>query len=178
MDGQTHLVFGISTAAITASFFIGRPEMSVTSAAIFTGMAALGSLMPDIDSEESLIGRKLFTLSFFVNKLFGHRTYTHDIFLIGILAFLFAGKNIFTLGFFFGYLGHLFLDALTIAGIPCFYLFQTCISKKKKRHRYAGNIHLLPYLFRMESGGFISKVFTYVLITGFTFIRVKVGGFV
>ena len=176
MDGQTHLVFGISTAAITASFFIGRPEISVTSAAIFTGMAALGSLMPDIDSEESLIGRKLFTLSFFVNKLFGHRTYTHDIFLIGILAFLFAGKNIFTLGFFFGYLGHLFLDALTIAGIPCFYLFQTCISKKKKR--YSGNIHLLPYFFRMESGGFISKVLTYTMIIGFAVIRAKIGGLI
>ena len=43
---------------------------------IYTGIL-FGSVLPDIDEPRSFIGRKLWFISYFINKAFKHRTVTH-----------------------------------------------------------------------------------------------------
>lgn len=99
----------------------------------FPIMAAtvIGSLLPDVDSDESTIRQatatapsqgcigKLFSLAL---KLFGgHRALTHT-----LLAWVFASfwvmvwqrGNLASVGFSIGYLAHLLADAITVQGVP------------------------------------------------------------
>lgn len=93
---------------------------------IFIIMALFATLLPDIDSRYSVMGRKWLNriLQFFTK----HRGITHSfIFLIFItLIFVFFIPAI-ALGFFVGYGLHLFADSFTVYGITPFYPF----SKKK-----------------------------------------------
>jgi inner membrane protein len=73
----------------------------------------VGALLPDIDTEKSLLGR------FISVGRFGHRTATHS-----LLALALSGLGVwFPLGraFFLGYLSHLILDMLTPQGITLLY---------------------------------------------------------
>lgn len=84
--------------------------------------SVLGSLLPDIDSTESIISNILppFTtlISKIINNVFGHRGLLHYSLFWIVVAFFTANYNHFTQGLFFGVFGHLFLDACTYKGIP------------------------------------------------------------
>ena len=102
---------------------------------IGTGMATVfGSLLPDIDSRTSKLGKKFRITSKIVSKLFGHRGFLHSPLFIILLFLLINGilsKNginqtfyYLNYGLAFGCLNHLFCDMLTKGGIPLFYPFQ------------------------------------------------------
>jgi inner membrane protein len=82
----------------------------------------LGSIIPDIDSKFSKIGKKKIfrPIQFFIK----HRGITHSLFFV-ILFFLipFIPRN-YKIWFCFGFILHMFLDALTINGIYLFYPFK------------------------------------------------------
>lgn len=124
MMGRQHLLFGISTATAfsLATFESGLPCFEVP--IIFVTGAAIGSLAPDIDTPKSMLGRCFYPISFLLNKIIGHRTYTHDPILWIPIAIVLTIKYPILFGFFFGYLGHLFLDSLTADGIPFFYFIN------------------------------------------------------
>jgi inner membrane protein len=94
---------------------------------VFIGGTMLGSLLPDIDHKNSYIGKKVKTASKAINKFAGHRKLFHAplvyLFLysmaLGMVKdnLLLIGLN----GVFFGILSHLFLDSLTVGGLPWFY---------------------------------------------------------
>ena len=82
MLSGTHIAF--STVLYLGGATVFECETSLISWAI----AALFSLMPDIDLPTSKIGRPLFFISVPLEKQFGHRTITHSFIGVGVLCAL------------------------------------------------------------------------------------------
>lgn len=139
MNNKTHKIGGICSGLIASTLLCSSNfglEGGIASALIISG-SVIGSLAPDIDHPQSKVGRKfiLKPISIFINKVFGHRTITHSIvMLIFMTTVLLSSTLVFTgisnfiysnliLGFCIGWFSHLFLDALTVDGIPVFYPF-------------------------------------------------------
>lgn len=160
MLGKQHLLFGTVTGIATVITLNQLGVIDETGMYEFTGMAMLGSLLPDIDMTTSTIGRILKPVSFILSKAIGHRTYTHDVFLNIILCVIsmFYMKNNYMMylplvtGLWFGIFGHLLLDSFTVNGLPVLYLFN------KK------NIHILPCRLRVYSSEDNAKYLTVFLI--------------
>lgn len=89
-------------------------------AGIFLVCYYLGTLLPDIDNENSFLGR-------FIHIPVQHRTWTHTIWCV----ILFAVLGIFIRPFMWlacGYFIHLFWDSFSACGVCWFYPFQKYIS--------------------------------------------------
>lgn len=152
MMGKQHLFFGITTGVAT-SFALGTMGLNIdtTEGFVFIGLTVLGSLLPDVDNPGTTLGKRVRPLSDFLYKTIGHRTYTHDLFLMIILCFVslrYFNNYIGLYGLWLGIFGHLFLDSFTANGIPFFII----INKK--------NIHLLPYKLRIYSSSGAAKIIT------------------
>lgn len=124
MMGHTHMVCGCALWAGVRALFPG-PEGSLPAE---LGLAALGSLLPDIDEPQSLIGRKLGFIAWPVKLVFGHRGFTHSLAALALaLAGLAAAAGAGLLpaagaaAFWVGYAGHLAGDGLTTSGVPLFW---------------------------------------------------------
>lgn len=160
MLGKQHLLFGTVTGIATVITLNQLGVIDETGMYEFTGMAMLGSLLPDIDMTTSTIGRILKPVSFILSKAIGHRTYTHDVFLniiLCVISMLYMKNNYImylplATGLWFGIFGHLLLDSFTVNGLPVLYLFN------KK------NIHILPYRLRVYSSEDNAKYLTVLLI--------------
>ena len=113
MRGSTHLLFGLILAALATKYYpFDRPLLAVI-------LMLTASVLPDIDERQSLLGRKVPVIGWFVR----HRTFFHSILLgvaITIVVALFLGT---AYGYAFGaaYLLHLLLDALTPTGVRPFW---------------------------------------------------------
>jgi len=84
---------------------------------ILAGMI-LGSLLPDIDEENSYIGRKLKFFSSLVNFAIGHRTITHNIFVwCFVFAYGYYMKIWFLVGVSIGSVLHILEDSATNNGV-------------------------------------------------------------
>lgn len=135
MRYKTHLVGGLLLGCVTASKVTGDSASMVK--AVFIAGSVAGSLFPDIDHKGSYLGRRARIASTITSSVFGHRGAFHSPFFIGGLTFLLYMlsrlfvvssliKYIF-IGFYVGNLSHIFLDMLTVSGVPIFYP----LSKKK-----------------------------------------------
>ena len=130
MTGKTHLVAGIVTG-IGMAYASNRFGISDgTSRGLLVVGCGVGSLLPDIDIETSLLGR------FIPGWLFWrHRTVTHSIFfmgiigMIGVLLKINVGLN---LGVVVGIGTHLLLDAMTPRGLP-YLLFPLVVKRGHRR---------------------------------------------
>jgi inner membrane protein len=96
---------------------------------------AVGSLLPDIDTPTSSIGRPLFPLARRINEKLGHRTATHG--LLGVLLFGLAAAGLEALAratglldadgsrlavcLTLGYLSHVLIDTLNKTGVELFW---------------------------------------------------------
>ncbi|KAB8137758.1 metal-dependent hydrolase [Gracilibacillus oryzae] len=117
MTGKTHLMGGIAASVVTVQFTGYDPGF-------FIAAGTIGSLIPDICHSGSKIGRKLPMISKMVNKLFGHRTFTHSLLflvLIGYVLTFFTNNQSIITGFLLGMASHLLLDAMTKNGIKLLY---------------------------------------------------------
>lgn len=72
MTGRSHLLIGGSAVLCAMRWHVLSPEPF----SVCTGL--LGSLLPDIDTERSMLGSRLKILSRFLAKTFGHRGLTHS----------------------------------------------------------------------------------------------------
>ena len=156
MRGTQHLHFGIVTTATVAGCMVLSGMAHPLEAVPLVVLGGIGSLLPDIDNTDSKLGRKHPFVSSFIEAQFGHRTITHAVlpWLVALVVCLFLPA--WTLGLPLGVLGHLFLDAFTIHGVPF------GIKKKKKNKDKKKNIHLLPKAMRCRSGSFVSILYTFV----------------
>lgn len=108
---RTHLAFGLLVGLFALPF-------SSISSFLFLGLVLLGSLLPDIDHENSKINSKL-RVTKIIGHLFKHRGIFHTIFfavLLPGLVWYFAGHG-YGLALFVGYMSHLVIDGFTKAGI-------------------------------------------------------------
>lgn len=121
MQAPTHLAFAMLSSA-AAGAVVGRP---LTPAEFL--WAAVGALLPDIDTPTSLIGKVCPPLSQALERQWGHREVTHS-----LAAALMLALAMMPLGWWIGYPGwaialvvgygsHLLLDAATKSGVPLFY---------------------------------------------------------
>lgn len=137
MKGSTHLAAGL----VTALALQAEPTLAVT-----TGVA-IGSLLPDIDSSTSLVGRYVPILP----SLLKHRTITHTLW---VAAALWAVCEPIAVGV----LTHLLLDVLNPDGVSLFWPI-------KWKLRVPGLSSMLP------SGGFVDRalgclLWMYLIWTG------------
>lgn len=112
---KTHLFFGVLLSLVFLHFF------SYSIPYIFLSLVCLGSVLVDIDSSHSKIGRKFKPLSWAFEYVFGHRGFLHSLvaaFLLLLISVYIFSVSFLVFGLILGYLGHIFLDAFTLSGVP------------------------------------------------------------
>ncbi|KOY80786.1 metal-dependent hydrolase [Lysinibacillus macroides] len=117
MEGNTHIVGGITAALAFAHYSNDNPL-------ILVGAGAIGALLPDICHKGSKIGRTFPMLSKFVNTLFGHRSFTHSLlFLLLMMLVLhtFIPYRAISVGIIIGMASHILLDMCTKKGVKLFF---------------------------------------------------------
>lgn len=109
---RTHLAFTVFALFVLNKFF------SLSFVLIF--VALVTTFLPDIDIPTSKIGKKKFSRIF--QLFFSHRGFLHSVFffLIIFCVLFFVGWRQIAFGFLIGYGSHVFLDSLTVRGIPIF----------------------------------------------------------
>ena len=114
----THFVF---------SLFIGLYLMeSFSSKYLFLGLLLVGSILPDIDSPYSKIGRRFKPLSSLIKFVFGHRGIFHSVIPAILIYFVFRyifDMSLVGIALAVGFVLHLVLDGLTKEGVNYFYPF-------------------------------------------------------
>jgi inner membrane protein len=120
MTAPTHisfsLIFYFIIAGVSSLFNVNIGTLSIV---------VLGSLMPDIDTVTSAIGRTLFPIAAAIEKKWGHRTITHSFVGVGIagiiaLPVLYFSHNYYY-AFLIGYLSHILIDCCNKKGPTIFW---------------------------------------------------------
>lgn len=157
---KTHIAFAILPVVIIESII---DKMSIPFELLVYCAITVGALLPDLDEENSYIGKKL-PIFPMIYQMIGvkHRGITHQfIFVVGLLIllqFLFANFNtsitekVIAYSFVYGYLMHLVGDMLTKGGIDSFFY---PLSNKKGV--------LLPRYFRFYTGSIVEYILFYLL---------------
>lgn len=120
MTGKTHIIGGVAASLAFAQITNYEP-------AILLGAGVIGSLIPDICHGSSKIGRALPILSKLINGLFGHRTFTHSLLFLVIIAVLlhnFMPIEAVSAGLLVGMASHIVLDMATKRGVKLFFPFR------------------------------------------------------
>lgn len=109
MAVTTTLIFGFG-------FLAQSPDLK--SYAIIAVLFTLGTLLPDIDSEKSTLGRYVP----FISSVIPHRTITHTIWVVALLGGLsWYFSSVYILALTLGYLIHILEDSFSKQGIAWFY---------------------------------------------------------
>lgn len=115
---QTHLVFSLLIGLFLMNYFSQKY--------LFLGLLLVGSLLPDIDSPYSKLGKKLKPVSKIIKFIFGHRGFFHSV-IPGILIYVIfryiLNMKLIGIALLIGYLLHLVIDGLTKEGVNYFYPF-------------------------------------------------------
>ena len=118
MRAATHLAFAGLTGVVASGF---GADLSTASGAAL----AVGSLLPDIDTQHSGLGRFIKPISGRIERVFGHRTITHSLLgvvIIGVLSLpVLWIYNPVWVWLLIGMLTHIVLDAGNITGVPLLY---------------------------------------------------------
>lgn len=115
---RTHAAFGFLIGLLSLNY------LNVPNPYIFLGIICVSALIADIDSSNSKIGRRIKTISWTIEKIFGHRNLFHSIFpliTISIIFFYFLKWNVVGVALLIGYGSHMFIDAFTYMGIGLFH---------------------------------------------------------
>lgn len=113
MRYYTHL----TTSVCAGTFLASQTNIDISGG--FLAGIAIGSLLPDIDHQQSFIGRRAILISKLFQSLFKHRGFTHSLFayfFFVILHFLFSTS--FSLGLSIGFLFHILGDFFSKTGVP------------------------------------------------------------
>ena len=117
MITPTHLLFS-QACFYTACIFTGHGPTVLEA-----GAAAAASLIPDLDSRQSLIGRMFYPLAAALEHEFGHRTFTHSLLIqitAGAIAFYLLPFGFF-LALVAGWVSHSWADMMTAKGVCWFW---------------------------------------------------------
>ncbi|MBB6449153.1 inner membrane protein [Geomicrobium halophilum] len=129
MKAGTHLVGAL--AAASASDMLAPGSLISNGGwgwetGVFFAASLIGGLLPDICHPQSKAGRRVPISSRIIRRIFGHRTFTHSLIfliLVAVLTGLIPGTagEMFQSGVFIGMVSHYILDMLTSRGIKLFY---------------------------------------------------------
>ena len=105
---KTHLAFGFFAGLALMPFF------NKTHFALYFGLVLFGALLPDIDQENSKIGRYVPL----IGKLFKHRGIVHTLWIGALICgavWIFIGSP-YGIALMIGYVSHLVIDGFTLQG--------------------------------------------------------------
>lgn len=129
----THQAFGITLGLITIvilQLFGIHPE-GVKETIIFFALVLLGSLLPDLDTTKSKLGRRLWPVAFLISLFVKHRTATHSLLFVsgvivssGVVVIVLKLTWFYTLALGLGTMSHIIGDWLTSRGVPLLYPFR------------------------------------------------------
>ena len=114
----SHTIMGASTYIAVAPLIGMNPTDPIA-----ISIAVVASGLPDLDTTKSWLGRKFFLISFILETTLGHRTWSHSIWplLLIALSFLIWPQVWFIIApIFIGYAIHLLGDIMT-EGVPLLY---------------------------------------------------------
>jgi len=120
MISITHMSFGVLLTEFILSSLGIKPS---TPALCLSG---IGSLLPDIDTPKSALGR-IFPFSSIIEQKYGHRQITHSWIFIVISIVLFAPIMFLNQGWIkyvaiiIGITSHIMIDMVNLSGVPFFY---------------------------------------------------------
>jgi len=124
---------------------------------------ATASLLPDIDTGASAIGKTLYFISRPLERRFGHRTLTHSIPFIALLAIVclplyLLDRDIYVCAI-VGYISHPLLDTATVNGVKLFYPFSPvkCVFPMEVNH---------PHSYRLQTGSKTDKMLAVLFFIG------------
>jgi membrane-bound metal-dependent hydrolase YbcI (DUF457 family) len=131
----------LRTHLAISAFFILLMIPYVNEPAIFSCVAVFSTILPDIDSRFSSIGRK--TISRILQFFTKHRGVIHSFTFMMFLTLIFAlFAPVIALPFFLGYALHLIADSFTPAGIRAFYPSKSMMKGKLKT---GGKIEMMVF---------------------------------
>jgi inner membrane protein len=141
MQFKTHLAFSLLIGLLLVYFGIAKTTI------LFFATVLFFSLLPDIDTPESFFGRITKPFSILINKIAGHRTIFHSVWVPILLSFvLFGFSPLIAFAAFVGYSSHLLLDIFSDRGLLPFYPLKFHVSG--------------PF----RTGGFLEVVLFFVLV--------------
>ena len=127
-----HLVTGQTTFLLATVIAGHQPTISEAL------LAVAASVIPDLDSKQSYVGRTVPFISGALENYFGHRTLTHSLVtqvIIGLLAYIFLPFGYF-LALMAGWLSHSMADMMTPAGVCWFWPSRVrCVLPGNVRYR-------------------------------------------
>jgi len=135
---------------------------------------AVASLLPDLDTGASRIGRMFLPLSLRIERRFGHRTLTHAVVFVFSLAVVLLPLALWDMDlyacFCAGYTTHTLLDTATINGVRLFYPFSTvrCVFPMEIYH---------PLRYRTATGSKLDHALGVIFLLGCipTFLIAELG---
>jgi len=142
MNAPTHILGGYVFAGTMCSFtdvnVFGSPEYIVA--------CAVFSVLPDIDTTKSAIGKICYPVAWVLYRKFGHRTITHSfLFLFFIWALFYAlfrfevipNTDLVKIAV-FSTIGHFVFDMITVSAIPLLYPFykNRCVVPANPNYRF------------------------------------------
>ena len=146
MTGKIHALVGFTLGINIAYKLQLALSLTTSQYLICVAVTTLGSLLPDIDTPHSSIGRRFKIISYPIYKVFGHRTITHSLFVWTLLLFMSPFLNtglmygVICISVYGGVISHLMLDTISTMGIPIIY--PLCNIR----------FHLIPHLRRGNKG--------------------------
>ncbi len=117
---KTHLSLGV-----LAGLFFMR-QFSLEAPWVFLIIVGFSSILPDIDTKNSWIGRRFKPVSWILSLLFGHRKLFHSV-VFALLIFIvlyFLTVSYVAAAFLIGYVVHVLVDGLTVQGVKPFFPFS------------------------------------------------------
>ena len=120
MTAPTHITFSI----LFTEFILTSLSIEPTYTALAS--STLGSLLPDIDTHKSAVGRLFPFLSIPIEHKFGHRQITHSWIFIAVCMILFLPLLLFKKFLIYsslilGVISHILIDMANTTGVPFFY---------------------------------------------------------
>jgi len=136
---KTHIVSSLAVSEVILIISSNLFNFNILSIDffIFLFFVFIGSIFPDIDEQNSKISKSLPPfISLYINRIFGHRGFTHSLLGISLITFLFYiilgdidYKNSYIYGFFIGNILHVIGDMVTYSGISHFFTFNRNVIK-------------------------------------------------
>ena len=142
MSGATHIIGGFVFAGTLSSF----TDVNIFANPYYIGSCVAFSLLPDIDTTKSWLGKLFYPVAWVIYHKFGHRTLTHSllffvmVWVTMLLLFHFGiitDRNYLKIVL-FSLLGHYVFDMITVSGVPLFYPFlkNPCVIPGNPAYRF------------------------------------------
>lgn len=127
---RNHLIVSAAGFATLVKATSGAFHWTASEVFVAGILTLLGTVLPDIDTPHSRIGRTLPFIAYPIKLVFGHRGVSHSLLSVGVIIFIGLNYDIqWLLWIAFGYTMHLVGDYLTESGIPALWPY-------KKRFRF------------------------------------------